>query len=301
MMNITYYPINEETARRAKEMSSFSDYVQGTATLEYKRAVDKAAARVEAAKAGVEPEYHDKMDAMFDKFCRKLADYCNKDNEIGCRCPSVMIAGASNFPVRKKEKQVAAWDANMKNYKSIMKYLDKICSVGRGGISSDDPNAIDKLKKKLENLEHIQEQMKGVNAYYRKHKTLDNCPLLTPEEIEKLKADMQKQWHYEDKPYMSYELTNNSANMRRIRQRIKTLEQAAEATLEGWSFNGGEVVMNRDMNRVQVFYDDKPDADVRSNLKSYGFRWAPSVGAWQRHLNRNGIYAAKKVTGQQLT
>lgn len=30
MMNITYYPINEETARRAKEMSSFSDYVQGS-------------------------------------------------------------------------------------------------------------------------------------------------------------------------------------------------------------------------------------------------------------------------------
>lgn len=297
-MNVTYYPINEETARRAKEMSSFSDYAQGSATLEYKREVDKAAARVEAAKAGVDTEYHEKMDAMFDKFCRKLADYYNKDNEIGTRCPSVLIAGPSNFPVRKKEKQVAAWDANMRNYQSLMKYLDKICSVGRGGISSDDPNAIDKLKNKLENLERIQEMMKGVNAYYRKNKTLDGCTLLTQEEIEQLKANMQKQWHYEDKPYMSYELTNNNANIRRIRQRIKSLEQTAEATLEGWKFNGGEVVMNKEMNRVQILFDDKPDADTRSNLKSCGFKWAPSVKAWQRQLNRNGIYAAKQVTGQ---
>ena len=27
-------------------------------------------------------------------------------------------------------------------------------------------------------------------------------------------------------------------------------------------------------------------------LKSNGFRWAPSVGAWQRQLNDNAIYAA---------
>ena len=32
--------------------------------------------------------------------------------------------------------------------------------------------------------------MKAVNAYYRKHKTLDGCPHLPPEELEKLKADM---------------------------------------------------------------------------------------------------------------
>jgi hypothetical protein len=297
-MNITYYHINEDTARRAKEMRSFDDYVSGTATSIYKSEVDKAAARVEAAKARVEPQYHDKMDAMFDKFCRRLAEYYNKDNEISTRCPSVMIAGAANFPVRQKERQIAAWNSNMKNYQNIMEYLNKICSVGRGGISSDDPNAVDKLQKKLENLEHMQELMKGVNAYYRKHKGLDGCTLLTPEEVEKLKADMQKQWHYEDKPYMSYELTNNNANIRRVKQRIKELEQAAETTYEGWSFDGGRVVMNKETNRIQIIYDDKPDSDVRSNLKSYGFRWAPSVGVWQRQLNRNGIYAAKKVTGQ---
>ena len=41
---INYYSINEGAARRAKEMNSFSDYKEGSATAEYRAMVDKAAA-----------------------------------------------------------------------------------------------------------------------------------------------------------------------------------------------------------------------------------------------------------------
>lgn len=30
-------------------------------------------------------------------------------------------------------------------------------------------------------------------------------------------------------------------------------------------------------------------------LKSYGFRWSPNAGAWQRQLTDNAIYAAKRI------
>lgn len=64
-----------------------------------------------------------------------------------------------------------------------------------GGISADDDLAVEKLTKKLEGLESQQTTMKEVNAYFRKHKTLDGCPELTPEQAEKLKADMAQSWH----------------------------------------------------------------------------------------------------------
>ncbi len=48
-------------------------------------------------------------------------------------------------------------------------------------ISSDDPEAVEKLQAKLEGLQAGQTMMKVVNAYYRKHRTLDSCPELTPE------------------------------------------------------------------------------------------------------------------------
>lgn len=56
--------------------------------------------------------------------------------------------------------------------------------------------------------------------------------------------------------------------------------------------------MNQEENRVQILFDGKPDANIRSELKHAGFRWAPSQGAWQRMLNHDGIYAAKTITGK---
>ena len=53
--------------------------------------------------------------------------------------------------------------------------------------------------------------------------------------------------------------------------------------------------MNREDNRLQVFFDGKPDADTRAELKSNGFRWASSVGAWQRQLTDNAIRAADRL------
>ena len=40
---IRYWPINEEVARRAKNANSFSEYVPGRATAEYRRCAAKAA------------------------------------------------------------------------------------------------------------------------------------------------------------------------------------------------------------------------------------------------------------------
>ena len=70
-----------------------------------------------------------------------------------------------------------------------------------GGISADDPAAVDKLKAKLAGLEAFQEKMKAVNAYYRKHGTLEGCPQLSAEEVEKLKAGMARSWRADSKPY----------------------------------------------------------------------------------------------------
>ncbi len=294
-MSVNYYPINEDLARRAKEMNSFSDYVPGSATQSYRAEVDEAAALAERQKQRVDPMYHDKIDSLLDAFARKLADNINRRNEIATRVPSILVAGGSNFPVRKKEKQNRADDAAMEEYRQIRGLLDKIRGTGMGGISADDPAAIDKLKAKLRGLEALQDKMKAVNAYYRKHKILEGCPQLSAEEIEKLKAGMARSWRSEPKPYEGYLLTNNSAVIRQTKKRIEELSHKAETEYEGWAFEGGEVKMNREANRLQVFFDEKPDRDTCSAMRHSGFKWAPSVGAWQRQLNDNAIYAAKNL------
>ena len=290
-----YYTINEAAAKRAKDANSFSDYKQGSATAEYRHYVDEAVQLAERQKRRVDPMYHEKIDSLLDTYARKLAANMNKGYEIDARVPSILIAGGSNFPTRKKEKQNAARDSNYREWQDIQGLLDKIRSTGMGGISADDPQAVQKLEKKLESLEKSQETMKAVNAYYRKHKTLDGCPHLSPEQLEKLKADMASSWHLGDKPFATWALSNNSAEIRRVKDRIKSLSQQKEIGFAGWEFDGGKVEANTEANRLQIFFEDKPDEATREALKSNGFRWSPKAGAWQRQLTSNAYYAADYV------
>ena len=121
-MNIPYYPINEEAARRANDVNSFRDYAEGSTTAAYRRQVDEAAKLAERQKARVDAEHHGKIDRLLDTYSRKLAENYNKRSAIDARVPSILITGGSNFPVAKKEKQNAARDRNMEEYRDCLLY-----------------------------------------------------------------------------------------------------------------------------------------------------------------------------------
>ena len=293
---MSYYTINEEAARRANDMNSFRDYKAGSATAEYRRMVDAATELAERQKQRVDPMYHEKIDRLLEIYCRKLAENMNASYSIEARCPSILISGGGNFPVRKKERQNAARDRNLEEWNYIQGLLDKIRSVGTGGISSDDPQAVEKLEAKLAALEKHQELMKAANVAIRmKDPTEGDAKLAelgyTPEDIAKLREpDFCGRIGYP-----AYLLQNNNANIRRIRGRIEELKKRTENTPEGWEFDGGRVVVNTTENRLQIIFDGKPDADIRTELKGEGFRWAPSQGAWQRQLTDNAMRAARRL------
>ena len=218
---VVYYPINETAARRAKEANSHYAYIPNSATDGYRQSVGKAIAIAEQQKTSVDPMYHEKIDRLLDAYARKLAKNMNDGFAIEARVPSVMIAGPANFPVHKKEKQNEARKKNMDEGQYIEGLLEKISSVGTGGISADDPNAIEKLKEKLTRLEEEQEAMKTANIYYRKHKTLEGCIALSSEQIQELTVDMANRWHggVARQPFEPYLLQNNNAEINRLRER----------------------------------------------------------------------------------
>ncbi|MCI8704864.1 MAG: DUF3560 domain-containing protein [Anaerotignum sp.] len=162
-------------------------------------------------------------------------------------------------------------------------------------ISSDDPDALEKLRKKLESLQKQQEYMKRANAYYKKHQTMQGFEGMNDATAVHMDSYIQLNY-YGKKPFPSFQLENNNANIRRIKERIAGLEKRDSAAFgEGWAFPGGSVVMNAEENRIQVLFDEKPDEEMRGALKSNGFKWAPSKNAWQRQLNENGIRALRRI------
>lgn len=289
-------PIREDLARRAHEMMSYTDYREGSATAEYNALCDRARTLAEEQRKKVDPMYHDKIDALLASYVRRMADNINRRNEIGTRCPSVLVAGPANFPVRKKQKQNAASDKNMEEYNEIQGILNKIRSVGTGGISGDDPNAREKIENKIESLEALQNTMKAVNAYYRKHKTLDGCPDITPEQAHKIAAGMERDWRSDPRPFEAYHLQNNNAEIHRLRERLAEMDAMSANPETGWTFDSGTVEICREDNRVRIFHDCKPDASTIAELKSHGFKWSPKAAAWQRQLTENAINAARRIT-----
>ena len=298
-MERKYFDINETTARRAHDMMSMSTYQDGRTTAEYRKSVDEVYDLAEAV-IKKKPEKSDKVCALAYRYSKKLADYYNRESQIGLMCPSVLISGPSNFPVRKKEKQNAAWEKNHKEYQYIKEIRDRIQGIlyGTDIIKAGDEDAIERLEDKIESLEESQEKMKAVNAYYRKNKTLEGCPGLSPDEISKIEKSMAISWRSDPKPFESWALSNNNQNIRSTRERLETLRKAKEKGSSETENELFRVVENVDNMRLQIFFDEKPEPEVRTILKKNGFKWAPSQNAWQRQLTPNAKWALSKVKNE---
>lgn len=293
-----YYEINETAARQARECWSFRDYQHGSKTAEYKAKVDECYSLVDK----LPDDLKEKGTTMADRYARRLAEWYNKQFRIEMMCPSVMISGGSNFPVRKKEKQNAARDRHYQLYDEIQKIPEKIKGLLRGTniIKSGEADALEQLRKKAEKAEALQTEMKAVNAYYRKNKTLKGYKDYTDERAIELDKAIKESMY--GVPFPPYALTNNNAKIRNTKARIKQLErlkEAAETATEQpkdeYKTDLFEVVENADIMRLQLKFDGKPDADTRTVLKQNGFRWSPSNGVWQRQLTDNANFALERV------
>ena len=249
-MSVTYYPINEDTARNAHYMVHMGDYKPGSATASYRAAVDEAAALVEAQKAKVSPYYHDKLDGLLDRYARRLAEWTNDYNRNQASYPSQFISGAGGFNMRKHNKQMAREDSLWKEYDEIKDLLHKMKNVGTGAVDLADPHAREILTDQLQKLQARLDRNKAMNAYYRKHKSFAGFPELTGEAAARLDAqfaETRQRCPWIDKPCPDYELTSLRGKIKRVEERIAELDkraQQAEQPADNTAFPGGEIVRN---------------------------------------------------------
>ncbi|MCY1299878.1 hypothetical protein D9M70_494220 [compost metagenome] len=176
-------------------------------------------------------------------------------------------------------------------------YESKAAAVGTGGISSDDPDAIAKLQEQVQRLEQDQALMRAANQAIRRHKTptAQVAALMALGFTEKLATEAIKPDFCNRVGFPSYALSNNNANIRRIKQRIQELESRRarqDVEIEGAGFTYKE---DTEENRVMFIFPGKPDEHTRTLLKSHAFKWSPSRGAWVRQLNNAGRWAAKQL------
>lgn len=160
-MERKYFTINEEIARISHTMNSFSEYAKDNATHIYKEHCDNVYEIVEKIEVQ-KPVLAERARYMSERYCRKLADYYNAYYRNEASCPSLMICGAGNFPVRKKQKQNSRRDSLMNDWNYLQEYAKKIEKLltNDQAILSSDADAMERLQDKIEDLEKTKELMK---------------------------------------------------------------------------------------------------------------------------------------------
>lgn len=172
-------------------------------------------------------------------------------------------------------------------------YEHQAAAVGKGGISSDDPEAIRKLEAKLAHLEDNQNRMKKTNAEFRK----SGIDGISDEKLRDTIRSTLERFPYYKQPFPRYALTNNNSNIRTTKKRIESLRvemnREPVSDVEGEGFTLSE---DQADNRILFHFDAKPEEGIRDILKRHGFRFSPRRNnAWVRQSNNGSRYAAKMV------
>lgn len=227
--------------------------------------------------------------------------------QSNARCISSFIAGPSNFPVARAQKRSAISDRRLGDlfqWREVAKraVLRKLRPDLRP-IMAGDADAADRLAAKIALAEQRQAQMKAANAAIRAAaKGGSDAQIAALMELGYDEAYARvlvfPRESYRRQGFEAYELSNNNANIRRMKERLEQIErQQGEQLRMVDSDNGIKLEDDPPANRVRLFFPGKPDESVRSRLKANGFRWAPSIGAWQAYRNYRAIQVANDLAG----
>ena len=161
-----------------------------------------------------------------------------------------------------------------------------------GAISSDDPEAPARLRAKLGALQARHAHMKAINrahrAYLKNPASLERSKLT--EDQRKKVRDYEPAYSWEPHPFPPWALSNNNANIKRVRGRIAELAAGPNCP-DDYERAGVKVEFNEAENRAQLHFRGKPPEAERTILKRCGFRWSPRAMAWQRLLNSGAKHA----------
>lgn len=181
--------------------------------------------------------------------------------------------------------------------KSLARRAD---AVGTGGISSDDPEAVTKLREKIAKIEVRRTRQKLANKAWREARKKPAVLETGGKYASELSEEMLAKLRTWTPPYafvkVPFDTSHDSAEIRRCKERIELLlrENAMEEA-KPYTLGSCTVEESKAQNRIFLVFPGKPSEAVREIVKRYGFRWSRAQGVWSRMLNNPGRNSARWV------
>lgn len=253
--------------------------------------------------------------AEVERFSARHVTLSRRAWAMDARCMSWFVVGPAKFPVDRNRKRMNSADKayrlasdHLKAAKEAVERTAFPHGAPGGPIRASNPDAPELLRAEIERRRAHHATMKAANAAIRSVKGDDVEAMVQAvvdatgfrEHAARRIVLPPEKWM--GRGFPAYALSGELAEIKRLEGRLAAIEANRERgnveRVHDTSAGAVRVVENGDAARIQLFFDGKPAATVRDLLKSGGFRWAPSEGAWQRHLNNGGRYAVQRVLAE---
>lgn len=258
----------------------------------------------QAKQTGALEAYNDAFDKGYSYILKNYLEMVG----IRARTFSTAITGGSGITERKiasNEKLMRSEHERLQKHIDLQEKLqEKLAKIAKNtpadqyeegeAIKSTDIHAIKKLQEKIKALEvekdFLKRSEKAVKEYQRTNDFSAFAKYDIPDDTANEYIDQIKRFGYA----LIAGVNNRTAEIRRIKERIATLEKNHTQGEKETLIEGGKIVYNGEAQRLQIFFDGIPSKEVREALKSHAFKWAPTAKAWQRTLTENAKYAVKQ-------
>lgn len=241
-----------------------------------------------------------------DKYEERLVQLYKEWFRAQSRCFSVLVTGAGNFNQRKHQQMN---DRERVAYERIQEWKEKTIKRLNRKERLVGMAEAERLRAELETCEDVHQKMKQVNQICRRKCTDEEQVDAIVAECG-IKEEQAKELVFPDpdrgtyrKGFASYQLSLNLAKIKDLKAKIARHEAMAEKEDKILEFEGFEVELDYQEERLRIRHHEKPDAQTIQELKGNGFKWSPKNKAWQRQLTSNAVYAARRVlnlTPEQL-
>ena len=224
-----------------------------------------------------------------DKAAQRFADADRIAEAIPLGQP-ILVGHHSERHARSDQKRIQnGMAAGIENLNMAKHHENKAAGIEdalKRSIFSDDPDAIENLQAKADELDARRAQMKACNAAIRKHaKTGPDAQVaaLVTLGLSAVAAAKLLQPDFCGRiGFPSYVLTNNSSNARRCRERIKEVQRQTEQQAQ--AEEAGGVLISGTGDYVSIRFSEKPEYAIIQALKAAGFHW--SGGQWNGYRAR---------------
>lgn len=182
---------------------------------------------------------------------------------------------------RYRAKIEKKWEKSVETSNKAEHYDDKVKSMSLNrAISRDDPQAVEKLKAKIERERETHKAAKNKRKEFRDNK----------EELIKKLTDRE----YWSKYYLleSY-MTGATVEIKRCEGRIAEIQALEKIPDIDEKINN--IRLYTEDGRIRIDFGYKPDEDIRTQLKRHSFKWSPYNQVWQNYIKQHNIDFARKL------